>query len=142
MAGRQKSARLKYREVLAERLSPLSTFERLVYLASLFHRDAGHYRDDMAAGAFEQREVQAALKRRHQTVLSEWLCRRLEEQIVDVTWCLSNPDSAQGKFLKALIRLKAYEHLLPRDARPPERKLFLQDFETVLAVIGYNQPQD
>jgi hypothetical protein len=84
---------------------------------------------------FAEEEVDRVVQQYHLQIFSSWLGLSLEQQTADVTCFLAESAANQSETLKDWIDTRWYECLVPREARLPERTLFVSDLELVLLVM-------
>jgi hypothetical protein len=76
-----------------------------------------------------------ALKKSHQHVFAEWLSFNLEQQLADLSLYLSDLPEEKKTVLQAWTKLKPYKNVLPSSAKPVERRLYLQEMETMIELL-------
>lgn len=134
--GSDKRARLEpagdvWRRTLA-RLPTL--FGRVFYLASLRDQSSGAYEHPALAQMLGEEEAGETLRRSHARVFQDWLCLNLEQQKADLQEYLAevpNPAATLADWIES----GAYRNWAPADAQDVERRLFVGDLETLLALL-------
>jgi hypothetical protein len=112
-----------------------SVFGRLVYLAALRNPNSGHYDHHGLALVFGDEHANRALKKSHKQVFAEWLTFNIEQQMADLNLYLSDLPEAKKTVLQAWTKLKPYKNVLPSNAKPVERRLYLSELETMLDLL-------
>ncbi|MGE5488006.1 MAG: hypothetical protein ACM3ZB_09340 [bacterium] len=110
-------------------------FGRLAYLASLRDSNTGRYEHFGLSQAFGEIEADRVLRESHEQTFSEWLCQPLEMQQADLDQYLSELKGERAAVLATWMRLAPYRNLPPSSARDVEKRLFLADLETLLAIM-------
>ena len=112
-----------------------SVFGRLVYLAGLRNPNSGRYDHHGLALVFGADEANRALKKSHRQVFAEWLAFNLEQQMADLNLYLSELPEDKRTVLQAWTLLKPYRNLMPSNANPVERRLYLSELQTMLELL-------
>jgi len=112
-----------------------TVFGRLVYLSLLRDPNSGTYRHHGIAMFFGEEETNRTLRTSHVRVFAEWLGFYLEQQKADLDLYLSGLSTDRWTLLDSWQRLKPYTAYVPGSARRFEKKLFLTDLETLLALL-------
>jgi hypothetical protein len=112
-----------------------SVFGRLVYLSSLRDTNDDSYEHHGFALMFGEELSSSTLRQSHHQTFSEWLCFGLEEQKADLDLYLSSLETDRVTVVETWLRLTPYRHLVPADAKPPERELYIADLETLLKLL-------
>ncbi|HEV8042368.1 MAG TPA: hypothetical protein VGP62_26060 [Bryobacteraceae bacterium] len=112
-----------------------SVFGRLVYLAGLRNPNSARYEHHGLALVFGPDHATRALKKSHQHVFAEWLSFNLEQQLADLSLYLSDLPEEKKTVLQAWTKLKPYKNVLPSSAKPVERRLYLQEMETMIELL-------
>jgi hypothetical protein len=112
-----------------------SVFGRLVYLSGLRNPNSGRYDHHGLALVFGADDSNRALKKSHKQVFAEWLSFNLEQQMGDLNLYLSDLPEDKKTVLQAWTKLKSYKNLLPSNAKPVERRLYLSELQTMLELI-------
>ena len=117
-------------------LSQIPTvFGRLVYLSSLRNSNTGSYEHHGFAQMYGDEESDHTLRQSHSEAFSKWVCFALEHQKADLDLYLSSLGANKRTIIEAWLRLTPYRHLVPADARPPDRQLYLSDLEILLTLL-------
>ena len=114
-------------------LSQIPTvFGRLVYLASLYERNSGKYRNSSLELYLNPEEAERVIRHSHHQVFSKWLAFSLAEQKEDLEQYLTGvgPPSEATRNVT-----HAYRQAIPAGAREIERQLYLADLETLLELL-------
>jgi hypothetical protein len=112
-----------------------SVFGRLVYLSGLRNPNSGRYDHHGLALVFGADDSNRALKKSHKQVFAEWLSFNLEQQMADLSLYLSDLPEEKKTVIQAWTLLKPYKNLLPSNAKPVERRLYLSELQTMLELI-------
>jgi hypothetical protein len=112
-----------------------SVFGRLVYLAGLRNPNSGHYDHHGLALVFGADHANRALKKSHKQVFAEWLSFKLEHQLADLNLYLMDLPEDKKTVLQAWAKFKPYRNVLPSNAKPVERRLYLSELETMLELL-------
>jgi AraC-like DNA-binding protein len=112
-----------------------STLSRLAYLAWGRDPNSGRYADPALEGKFSAEEIDRLLRSAHESVFSEWMGYSLEEQQADLTLYFAGLDCPRRQALETWKRLEPYRLFIPASAWEAEKRLFLCDLETLLAVM-------
>jgi hypothetical protein len=112
-----------------------SVFGRLVYLSGLRNPNSGRYDHHGLALVFGADDSNRALKKSHKQVFAEWLSFNLEQQMADLNLYLSDLPEEKKTVIQAWTLLKPYKNLLPSNAKPVERRLYLSELQTMLELI-------
>jgi hypothetical protein len=116
-------------------LARISTmFGKVLYLASLRNQTSGVYEHPGLARMVGEEEAGETLRRSHMRVFQDWLCLNLEQQKADLQEYLAEtPDPAA--VLANWVASAAYQSWVPSSAQEVERRLFVGDLETLLALL-------
>jgi len=112
-----------------------SVFGRMVYLAGLRNPNSGRYDHHGLALVFSADHANRALKKSHKQVFAEWLSFNLEHQMADLNLYLMDLPEDKKTVLQAWTKLKPYRNVLPSNARPVDRRLYLTELETMLELL-------
>jgi hypothetical protein len=112
-----------------------SLYGRMVFLSALRDPNNGRYVHHGLELVFGAEKSDTTLRQSHQSAFSEWLSYGLEAQKADLDLYISSLEEDKATVLDAWTRLKPYENLVPSTARRVDRKLFLIDLETLLALL-------
>jgi hypothetical protein len=112
-----------------------SVFGRLVYLAGLRNPNSGRYDHHGLALVFGADHANRALKKSHKQAFAEWLTFNLEHQMADLNLYLTDLPEDKKTVLQAWTKLKPYRNVLPSNARPVDRRLYLTELETMLDLL-------
>jgi hypothetical protein len=112
-----------------------SVFGRLVYLSGLRNPNSGRYDHHGLALVFGADDSNRALKKSHTQVFAEWLSFNLEQQMADLNLYLSDLPEDKKTVLQAWTKLAPYKNLLPSNAKPVEKRLYLSELQTMLELI-------
>ncbi|MBI1352960.1 MAG: hypothetical protein GC160_01350 [Acidobacteria bacterium] len=110
-------------------------FGRLAYLASLRDHNSGRYRHHGLAQSFGEEEAAKILRLSHETVFSEWLNFRLQEQHEDLDRYLNSMGQDRRSVLETWGTLAPYRVLAPAAAGGAERLLYETDLEIILELL-------
>ncbi len=114
-------------ELIAGRLMAIPCIlGRLAYTSRHYDAVSDRYRDAGLARTFGEYTVDSVLRRAHSEVFLEWLKLSLRSQMEDIQILLSNTEPLESDVL-FLLHMGTYERLLPGDALPAERDLFVSD---------------
>jgi len=109
-------------------------FGRLLYLSSLRNQSSGLYQHPALAQMIGDEEAGETLRRSHARVFQDWLCLNLEQQKADLQEYLAEaPDPAA--VLADWEASNSNQSWAPSTAEAVERRLFLGDLETLLALL-------
>jgi hypothetical protein len=109
-------------------------FGRVLYLSSLRNRSNGAYEHPGLARMVGDEEAGETLRRSHARVFQDWLCLNLEQQKADLQEYLAeapNPAATLADWATSA----AYQSWAPTTAQDVERRLFVGDLETLLALL-------
>src|SRR5271154_534584 len=112
-----------------------SVFGRLVYLAGLRNPNSGRYDHHGFALVFGADHANRALKKSHKQVFADWLAFNLEHQMADLNLYLSDLPEEKKTVLQAWTLLQPYKNLLPSNAKPVDRRLYLNELQTMLELL-------
>lgn len=112
-----------------------SVFGRLVYLAGLRNPNSGRYDHHGLALVFGSDHANRALKKSHKQVFAEWLSLKIEYQLADLNLYLMDLPEEKKTVLQAWTKLKPYRNVLPSNAKPVERRLYLSEMEAMLELL-------
>lgn len=112
-----------------------SIFGRMVYLSSLRNSNSGKYEHHGLALVFGEEEADRALRASHDHAFAEWLSYTLEQQKADLDLYLAALLENKSVILETWLRLAPYRNLIPSSVPALERKLYLTEFETLLALL-------
>jgi len=129
---REKAARDLWRHTLSQ---IRSQFGRMVYLASLRDANTGAYQHHGLAMVAGSETAAQTLEASHLEVFREWIRLPLEEQHGDLGVYFSDQESGTQVIVATWTKLASYHNLLPAEALPEERELFLADVRALLAVL-------
>jgi hypothetical protein len=130
-SGSQEPAGDLWRHTLA-RIPTL--FGRVLYLSSLRNQANGVYEHPGLAQMVGDEEAGETLRRSHARVFQDWLCLNLEQQKADLQEYLAetpNPAATLADWASS----GAYQGWTPSTAQDVERRLFVGDLETLLALL-------
>lgn len=109
-------------------------FGRLLYLSSLRNQANGSYEHPTLAQIIGDEEAGETLRRSHARVFQDWLCLNLQQQKADLQEYLAEmPNPADT--LSGWIASAAYRDWPPSTVQEVERRLFVGDLETLLALL-------
>jgi hypothetical protein len=109
-------------------------FGRVLYLASLRNQSNGAYEHPGLARMVGQEEAGETLRRSHARVFQDWICLNLEQQTADLQEYLAEtPNPAIT--LAGWAASGVYQSWAPSTAQEVERRLFVGDLETLLALL-------
>lgn len=112
-----------------------SVFGRLVYLSGLRNPNSGRYDHHGLALVFGADDSNRALKKSHKQVFAEWLSFNLEQQLADLNLYLSDLPEEKKTVLQAWTLLKPYRNLMPSSVKAVERRLYLNELQTMLELL-------
>lgn len=112
-----------------------SVFGRLVYLSSLRNSNSGNYEHHGLALVFGEDEADRSLRASHDQAFAEWLGYTLEQQKADLDLYLAALLEDKSRILETWLRLAPYRNLIPASIPAVERRLYLTEFETLLALL-------
>jgi hypothetical protein len=110
-------------------------YGRLVYLAQRRNPDSGVYEHHGLAKMFGEEEADGALHSSHNLTFRHWLESGLEEQKADLALYFAGLPTSRKVLVENWLRLSPYRNLVPFDASPADRELFLSDLELILKLI-------
>jgi len=110
-------------------------FGRLVYLSSLRDGNTGLYQHHGLALTMGAEVAADTLRSSHVDCFQEWLTLSLEEQHDDLMQYFAEQDAELKVIVGTWSRLASYRNLLPAGATENERRLFLADLESLLAML-------
>jgi len=109
-------------------------FGRLLYLASLRSQTKDGYEHPVLAQMVGVEEAGETLRRSHTRVFQDWLCLNLEQQKADLHEYLEeSPNPAET--LANWAASTAWQNWMPPTAQDVERRLFLGDLDTLMALL-------
>jgi hypothetical protein len=109
-------------------------FGRVVYLSSLRNQSNGSYEHPALAQIIGDEEAGETLRRSHARVFQDWLCLNLEQQKADLQEYLAEtPNPAET--LSDWTASAPYRDWPPSTVQDVERRLFVGDLETLLALL-------
>jgi hypothetical protein len=109
-------------------------FGRVLYLASLRNQSNGAYEHPGLARMVGDEEAGETLRRSHARVFQDWLCLNLEQQNTDLQEYLAGTPNPAA-MLASWAASAAYQSWPPSTAQDVERRLFVGDLETLLALL-------
>jgi len=112
-----------------------SVFGRLVYLAGLRNPNSGHYEHHGLALVFGSEHANRALKKSHKQVFADWLTFNFEQQMADLNLYLMDLPEDKKTVLQAWTKLKTYRNVLPSNAKPVDKRLYLGELEILLDLL-------
>jgi hypothetical protein len=142
---------------LAESIIP-SLLARLIFLASFREPETGKYTDQVLGALLalkfgkaetvpirrheqviglqcERGELARVLRHQHLAVFEDWLCLNVEQQMAELECYASSQSIKAPTLIRQWIQERPFERVIPPDALPFQRRLFLEDMETVLATL-------
>jgi hypothetical protein len=135
-----------------------SLLARLIFLASFREPETGEYSDQVIEALLalkfgkaesdpdrrheqfvglqcERGELDRVLRHQHLADFEDWLCLNVEQQMAELECYASSQSIKAPTLVRQWIQEKPFERLIPPDALPFQRRLFLEDMETVLATL-------
>jgi hypothetical protein len=112
-----------------------TVYGRLVYLAQRRSPDSGLYEHHGLAKMFGEEEADTALHLSHDQTFRRWLELGLEEQKADLALYFAGLPTNRKVLVENWLRLAPYRNLVPYDASPADKELFLTDLELLLRTI-------
>ncbi len=112
-----------------------TAFGRIAYLASLRDPNTGRYQHFGLAQVYSEPEAELALRRSHSQVFNQWLNYPLSEQKSDLEQYLASLEGERRTVLETWGALAPYRNLMPTDATPAQKDLFLTDLEIILDLL-------
>jgi len=135
-----------------------SLLARLIFLASLREPETGEYNDRVIAALLALKfakaetdpvlrqwqvtgpqcgkaELDRVLRHQHLAVFEDWLCLNVEQQMEELECHAASQGMQAPTMVRKWIQEKPFERLIPPDALPFQRRLFLEDMETALAIL-------
>jgi hypothetical protein len=112
-----------------------TTFGRIAYLASLRNENSGRYEHFGLAHIYSGEEADRVLRACHQEVFGDWLNFSLMQQRNDLEAYLNSIEDDRQTVLATWLDLSPYRNLIPADATPAERRLYLSDLELILDLL-------
>lgn len=112
-----------------------TVFGRLVYLSGLRAFDTGRYEHHGLGLIFGPEEADRALRHVHTEIFRHWIVEPMSVQKHDLDEYLDALSSSKHYVIQTWTRIRPYRNLVPEDATHIERKLFLADFEALLALL-------
>jgi hypothetical protein len=109
-------------------------FGRVLYLASLRNQSDGAYEHPGLARMVGQEEAAETLRRSHARVFQDWICLNLEQQTADLQEYLTETPNPAAT-LAGWAASAPYQTWAPSTAQEVERRLFVGDLETLLALL-------
>jgi hypothetical protein len=109
-------------------------FGRVLYLSSLRNQTSGAYEHPSLAQMVGDEEAGETLRRSHARVFQDWLCLTLEQQKADLQEYLAETPNP-AIMLADWAASAAYQSWVPSTAQDVERRLFVGDLETLLALL-------
>ena len=124
--------------LLARDLSRIVTsYGKLVYLASLRNPDTGRYEyfGDVSSTVGEM-DASRPLRKAHEVIFKEWVACSLRDKKADVELYISGiGDVDCMQLIDAWLRLTPYKNLVPASIQGPEREKHISDFEAILGLL-------
>ena len=108
----------------------------MLYLASLRNQADGAYEHPGLAQMVGEEEAGETLRRSHARVFQDWLCLNLAQQKADLQEYLAETPSPAAT-LADWAASAAYQRWAPSAAQDVERRLFVGDLETLLALLKH-----
>jgi hypothetical protein len=116
---------------------------RLVSVAALRDSQTGTYRHAVLAHVINQQAAHEVLLREHSKRFSQWLALTLSQQRGDLCRYFDAGDSAQRSCVRVWLNYDLPGLLIPNESLPPERSLFIHDFQWVLESIRHDvEPEE
>jgi hypothetical protein len=112
-----------------------TTFGRIAYLSSLRNPNSGRYEHFGLAHIYSIEEANRVLRACHQEAFSDWLNFSLMQQRNDLEAYLNSIEDDRQTVLATWLDLSPYRGLIPTDATPAERRLYLSDLELILDLL-------
>lgn len=112
-----------------------STFGQLVYLSSLRSPITGRYEHHGLALVFDEDEANRALRKSHVRAFAQWLSFNLEQQKEDLDLYLSSVRGDRKAVIETWLSVRTYRTFIPASAKPVEKRLYLSDIETLIALF-------
>lgn len=112
-----------------------TTFGRIAYLAALRDANTGRYQHFGLAQIYSAEEADQALGVSHAEAFAEWLNYPLAQQKSDLEEYLGSLEEDRGTVLRAWMALSPYRNLIPAEATPAQRELFVSDLELILELM-------
>jgi hypothetical protein len=112
-----------------------TTFGRIAYLASLRNANSGRYQHFGLARIYSDQEADRVLRLCHREVFADWLSFSLLQQRCDLEAYLNSIEDDRKTVLATWLDLSPYRGLIPADATPAERRLYLSDLELILDLL-------
>jgi hypothetical protein len=109
-------------------------FGRVMYLSSLRNQSNGTYEHPILAQMVGEEEAGDTLRRSHARVFQDWLCLNLEQQKADLQEYLAETPNPAA-MLADWADSADYQSWAPSTAQDVERRLFVGDLETLLALL-------
>jgi hypothetical protein len=123
-------------EALYDVLQSPSLFGRILLIAAVRNAATDQY-DSGEAACFHTPMVDLALRRLHSEIFTTWLSLPLQRQKADVSVYVNlTPAPERTAKIKNLLNLA--ERSIPAGAKPPERRLFVQDLKIVQSLFTYD----
>jgi hypothetical protein len=117
-------------------------FGRLSYAASLRDPDSRRYRHGVLPRALSENDIDGMIRSAHRKMFYHWLGLRLSQQRGDLMRFLDTGDEWDGAVVAAWGDHSLQSSLIPDEVGDHERRLFLQDFRTVLHSVRNNFDED
>src|SRR5581483_3516515 len=112
-----------------------SVFGRLAHLSALRNRDSGQYEHHGLALRFGAEQAHRALRSSHSREFQQWMDFSLEEQKADLNLYMSSAAEDRASILRSWSEIAAWRALIPASVRGAQRKHFLLNVETLMALL-------
>jgi hypothetical protein len=112
-----------------------TVFGKLVYLSSLRSPVTGKYEHNGLELMFGEAEAIRALRRNHVNAFNEWLTFDMMRQKADLDLYLSSMPDQKASILENWVSVRTYRTFIPSSAKGVEKRLYIADFETLLALL-------
>ena len=114
-------------------------FGRLVFVVVLQNPETRDHLSRLLPLDHDCDKVALALCRQHHEIFEDWLCLGLEDKLADLEAYASGLGEAVGSVANQWLSLDQRDYLVPRDALPPEKRLFQSDAEALLIILASKQ---